>query len=382
MPSACPVCGSEIVREEGEAAWRCSGELTCPAQRNEAIRHFASRRAMDIEGLGDRFVEDLTDLGYVQSVADLYRLTLDDLLEMKRRADERDGTTPAHIQKSGVKAGKVATRWAENLVAAIDASRRTTLERFLFSLGIEHVGESTAKALAAWFGDLAVIRRLPWPMFKRVPDVGGEVARSIGHFLDQAGNQQVIDDLLARGVTVVDARPPTPKLRDGLNLATVLADLEIPRITRLRADQLAAAFADVEALRDAPPHRLITAGLPAESAQALVTWLEEPPNARLLGACGDALARLDAITPQSSTAAVGPLEGQTAVLTGTLSALSREEAKARLEALGAKVSGSGSSKTSFVVAGEAAGSKLDKAQALGVEVWDESRLLAFLAGHE
>jgi len=382
MPTECPVCGSQIVREEGEAAWRCSGELTCAAQRKEAIRHFASRRAMDIEGLGDRYVEALTDLGYVQSVADLYRLTLEDLLEMKRRADERDGTTPAHIQKGGVKTGKVATKWAENLISAIDASRRTTLERFLFALGIEHVGESTAKALAAWFGDLAVIRHLPWPMFKRVPDVGGEVARAIGHFLDQPGNQQVIDDLLARGVTIVDTHPPTAKLREGLTFAAVLVDLEIPRITRLRAEQLAATFADASALRDAPEHRLITAGLPAESAQALVAWREDPHNARLLNACGEALAQLDAITPRSSATAAGPLDGQIAVLTGTLSALSRDDAKARLEALGAKVSGSVSRKTSFVVAGEAAGSKLDKAKELGAEIWDEDRLLAFLAEHE
>ncbi|MHB8912076.1 MAG: NAD-dependent DNA ligase LigA [Lysobacter sp.] len=377
MPTACPVCGSEIVREEGEAAWRCSGELTCAAQRKEAIRHFASRRAMDIEGLGDRYVEDLTDLGYVQSVADLYQLTLDDLLEMKRRGDERDGTTP-----ETVKAGKVATKWAGNLIAAIDASRRATLERFLFALGIEHVGESTAKALAAWFGDLAIIRALPWPLFKQVPDVGGEVARSIGHFLDQPGNQRVIDALLARGVTITDTHPPTPKLRDGLTLAALLVDLEIPKVTRLRAEQLAAAFADANALLDVPPHRLITAGLPAESAQALVSWLEAPVNTRLLSKAGEALARLDAITQKSTAVAAGPLDGQTAVLTGTLSALSRDDAKARLEALGAKVAGSVSKKTSFVVAGEAAGSKLDKAQELGVEVWDEARLLAFLAEQE
>ena len=143
MPATCPICGSEIVREEGEAVWRCSGELSCPAQRKEAIRHFASRRAMDVEGLGDRFIEDLSDLGYLQSVADLYKLELADLLEMKRRVDERDGTTP-----DTVKAGKVASKWADNLIAAIDRSRATTLERFLFALGIQHVGESTAKALA------------------------------------------------------------------------------------------------------------------------------------------------------------------------------------------------------------------------------------------
>ncbi|TWI12643.1 NAD-dependent DNA ligase LigA [Aerolutibacter ruishenii] len=385
MPTQCPVCGSEIVREEGEAVWRCSGELSCPAQRNEAIRHFASRRAMDIEGLGERFIEDLGDLGYVTSVADLYRLTLDDLLEMKHRADaakqvplgdERDGTTP-----ETVKAGKVASKWAENLIAAIDHSRDTTLERFLFALGIEHVGESTAKALAQWFGDLALIRRLPWPLFKRVPDIGGEVARAIGHFLDQPGNQRVIDELLAGGVTLRDQHAPSPKLHGGLEFATLLVDLEIPKITKVRAEQLASAFTDAAALLDAPQHHFVSAGLPADTAKALADWLADDRHAALLSAADAARQELRAITPEAVAGGASVLEGQTAVLTGTLAALTRDDAKARLEALGAKVAGSVSKKTSFVVAGEAAGSKLDKAQELGVEVWDEARLLQFLAEH-
>ncbi|HET6784335.1 MAG TPA: NAD-dependent DNA ligase LigA [Pseudoxanthomonas sp.] len=373
MPAACPICGSEIVREEGEAAWRCSGELSCPAQRKEAIRHFASRRAMDVDGLGDRFIEALSDLGYLQSVADLYKLTLEDLLEMKRRADERDGTTP-----ETVKSGKIATKWAENLIEAIDRSRNTTLERFLFALGIQHVGESTAKALAAWFGDLQLIRRLPWPLFKHVPDVGGEVARSIGHFLDQPGNQQVIDDLLARGVKISDTHPPTAKLREGLNMAALLTDLEIPKVTRIRAEQLGNAFATAQALVDAPAHNFVSAGLPSESANALAAWLEDPENAGLLLRSGEAIARLSALVPESEEVAAGPLDGKTVVLTGGLSSMSRDEAGDRLEALGAKIAGSVSKKTSLVVAGEAAGSKLAKAEELGIEIWDEAKLLKFL----
>ncbi|MCA0300336.1 MAG: NAD-dependent DNA ligase LigA [Proteobacteria bacterium] len=376
MPTQCPVCGSEIVREEGEAVWRCSGELTCPAQRKETIIHFASRRAMDIEGLGERFVEDLSDLGFVQHVADLYKLTLDDLLEMKRRVDERDGTTP-----ETVKSGKVATKWAENLIEAIDRSRRTTLERFLFGLGIQHVGESTAKALAQWFGDLQVIRRLPWPLFKQVPDIGGEVARSLGHFLDQPGNQQAIDDLLARGVVIGDTHPPSGKLRAGLELATVLVDLEIPKVTRVRAEQLASAFPSVQALLDAPVHNFVTAGLPNDAANAFATWLEDETNAQLLSRCGAALDELRAITPADVAVSAGPLDGKTVVLTGSLASMSRDEAGEKLEALGAKVAGSVSKKTHLVVAGEAAGSKLAKAQELGIEIWDEAQLLAFLAQH-
>jgi DNA ligase (NAD+) len=381
MPATCPICGSEIVREEGEAAWRCSGELSCPAQRKEAIRHFASRRAMDIEGLGDRFIEDLSDMGYLESVADLYKLTLDDLLEMKRRVDERDGTTPAHLNKSGVKAGKVASKWAENLIEAIDRSRATTLERFLFALGIQHVGESTAKALAAWFGDLELIRHLPWPLFRRVPDVGGEVARSIGHFLDQPGNQQVIDDLLARGVTVTDTHAPTAKLREVLNLATLLVDMDIPKVTRIRADQLGNAFVSAEALVDAPVHQFVSAGLPSESANSLAAWLEIPENASLLLKGAVAINALLAAAPETEEAVAGPLDGKTVVLTGGLASMSRDEAGAKLEALGAKIAGSVSKKTSLVVAGEAAGAKLAKAEELGIEIWDEAQLLAFLEQH-
>ena len=418
MPDLCPVCGSELVREEGEAVWRCSGELTCAAQRKEAIGHFASRRAMDIDGLGERLIESLSDSDSIRNVADLYRLALDDLLTAKALLDSASAEGFVELLRKSASQltykdeavsdfsptaweslaewnqrlppgyavkwnrAKVATKWAENLIEAIDRSRATTLERFLYALGIQHVGESTAKALAAWFGDIGLIRHLPWPLFKRVPDVGGEVARAIGHFLDQPGNQQVIDDLLERGVAITDTHPPSPRLRDGLTLATLLQDLEIPKVTKVRAEQLAAAFPGAGALLDAPEHNYVTAGLPADSARGLAGWLEDEHHAKLLSDSAAAVARLLEITPAAAAVVQGPLEGQTAVLTGTLTALSRDEAKARLEALGAKVAGSVSKKTTFVVAGEAAGSKLDKAQELGVEIWDEARLLAFLAEHD
>ena len=331
---------------------------------------------MDIDGLGERYIESLAELGYLKDVADLYGLTLADLLEMKRRADERDGSTP-----ETVKAGKVATKWADNLIVAIDRSRDTTLARFLYALGIEHVGESTAKALAQWFGDIELVRRLPWPLFKRVPDIGGEVARALGHFLDQPGNQQVIDRLLERGVRIGDSHPPSPKLGEGLDLATLLVDLEIPKVTPVRAAQLGSAFADAQALLDAPVHNLVTAGLPAESANALVAWLEDEANASLLLRSAQAQASVRARLPAQVAVVEGPLEGKTVVLTGTLSAMGRDEAKEKLEALGAKTAGSVSKKTSLVIAGEAAGSKLAKAAELGIEVWDEAKLLAFLEQH-
>src|SRR6185312_10523756 len=222
--------------------------------RVQTIFHFAARRAMDIDGLGERYIEDLCDLGYVHSVADLYKLSLDDLLDMKRRADERDGTTP-----ETVKAGKIATKWAENLIAAIAHSKRTTLERFLYSLGISDVGEATAKALARWFGGLDALIAASEDELTQVPDVGPIMAVHIATFFAEPHNREAIAQLRAAGVT----------------------------------------------------------------------WAESEPRREVLGA----------------------LAGKTVVLTGTLTTLTRDEAKEKLEALGAKVSGSVSKKTSFVVAG-------------------------------
>ncbi len=284
LPATCPVCGSAVEREEGEVVARCSGGLFCPAQRVQALFHFAGRRTMDIEGLGERFAEALVEFGYVETVADLYRLTVEDFLDMKRRADERDGTVPATV-----KAGKVADKWAHNLVNAIAASRGTTLERLLFALGIKDVGESTAKTLARHFGALDPLMAADEATLREVPDVGPVVAAHIVHFFAQPHNREVIAALRERGVH----------------------------------------------------------------------WPEGAPQ----------------------RASEGPLAGRTVVLTGGLAAMTRDEAGARLEALGAKVSGSVSKKTSVVVAGEAAGSKLAKAQELGVEIWDEAALLAFLASH-
>jgi DNA ligase (NAD+) len=376
MPAQCPVCGSDIVREEGEVVARCTGELACAAQRTQSVFHFASRRAMDVDGLGERYIEALGEFGYLDSVAGLYRLTLDDLLEMKRRADERDGTTP-----ETAKSGKVATKWAENLVEAIDRSRDTTLERFLYALGIQHVGESTAKALAAWFGELGLVRHLPWPLLKLVPDIGDEVAKAIDAFFGQPGNQRVIDDLLARGVRIRDAHPPSAKLRAALAPAVVLERMAVPKLTAKRAEQLAARFDSVAAVAAASADALAGAGLPEESAAAVHAFFHGAEGRALARRTAEAVARLQAAVAHAGEAEAGPLEGRTVVLTGTLSALTRDEAKDRLEALGAKVAGSVSKKTSFVVAGEAAGSKLAKAGELGVEVWDEARLLAFLQSH-
>ena len=268
MMSHCPVCESLAEREEGEADHRCTGGLFCSAQRKQAIWHFAHRRAMDVEGLGDKLVDQLVDTAQVNTLADLYHLKLDILANMDRMAE-----------KSAV-----------NLMEALEKSKTTTLGRFLFSLGIRHVGEATAKELARHFGQLDAIMVASEDALLQVADVGPVVAHSIRTFFDQPHNREV-----------------------------------------------------VQALRDAG-----------------VTWPE-----------GEALAPTEM-----------PLAGITVVLTGTLQTMGRDEAKEKLEALGAKVAGSVSKKTHYVVAGAESGSKLDKALALGVPVLDDTGLALLLSGQK
>jgi len=266
MPRLCPVCGSAAVREEGEADYRCTGGLFCSAQRKQAILHFAQRRAVEVEGLGDKLVDQLVDAGIINTLPDLYRLGFTALASLARMADKS----------------------AQNILDALEKSKQTTLPRFLFGLGIRHVGEATAKALARHFGKLDTIMDASEEALLAVADVGPIVAKSIRTFFDQAHNREVVEQLRACGVT----------------------------------------------------------------------WAEGEP----------------------APVAAQPLSGQTFVLTGTLPTLGREEAKALIEAAGGKVAASVSKKTSFVVAGAEAGSKLDKARELGVSVLDEAQLKELLDG--
>ena len=271
MPTHCPQCDSLIEKLAGEAIARCTGGLFCPAQRKQALLHFASRRAVDIEGLGDKLVEQIVDANLVRTPADVYRLGLTALSNLDRMAEKS----------------------ANNLLAAIEKSKKTTLAKFLFGLGIRHVGESTAKDLAKHFGNIDAVMDASVEALLTVNDVGPVVAQSLRNFFDQAHNREVVEQLRACGVT----------------------------------------------------------------------WAEK----EYAGA-----------TPAHEDTSAGPFAGKTVVLTGTLPTLSRDTAKEKLEAAGAKVAGSVSKKTDFVIAGAEAGSKLEKAIELGVAVLDEAQFLEML----
>ncbi len=269
LPTTCPVCDSHVERIEGEAVARCSGGLICAAQRKEAIKHFASRKAMDIEGLGDRLVEQLVDQGLIASVADLYRLTVDDV---------------AALDRMGPKS-------AQNLINALEQSKSTKLERLIFALGIREVGETTAKTLVRHFGDIARLQQASEDDLLAVKDVGPVVAQYVRHFFSEDNNLSILNALIEAGVN-----------------------------------------------------------WPAQSSS-------------------------------SSTSNTSTLEGKTYVITGTLESYTRDEVKEALEQLGAKVSGSVSKKTTAVIAGEKAGSKLVKAQQLGIPIMSEEELTQLLESY-
>ena len=378
MPSQCPVCASATEMEEGGAIVRCTGGLICAAQRKRALEHFASRKAMDIDGLGERLIADLADFGYVKTIADLYRLQLDDLLAMKRRSDERDGSTP-----ETVKQGKVATLWAENLLASIERSRKPTLERFLYALGIHLVGEETARDLADWFGSFARIRKLHRFTLVLVPGIGAKVATSIAAFFAEDHNEEVIAALLdADGIELQDEHAPAARLRELLHMKSLLEAAKSHAYSIPSIDQLSTVDS-VQALEASDTGTLQKLGLTAGNADKLLNLIRDTDLISELKQAESNFAELRQAVPENAEAADAqarlPLAGNTYVLTGALDSMTRDEAKAALEKLGANVTGSVSGKTTAVIVGSDPGSKKDRAEKLGVSVLDEQALLELLS---
>ncbi len=343
FPSQCPVCGSDIERAENEAVARCAGGLYCPAQRKEAIKHFAARRAMDIDGLGDKLVEQLVDSGLVNDPADLYTLTVEQLVGLERMAEKS----------------------AQNLLAALNASRATTFPRFLYALGIREVGEVTATALAEHFGTLNNLRAARIEDFVQVSGIKG-----IG-----AATAAALQDYLRAGTSPADG--------DGDSLAYWLTAARIRGISGKIAEALAAGFNTLDELRAAPiedivyTHKSRIDGVGPIVAQHVVTFFQQRHNLEVVDKlCSIAGIHWPASVPAKT--ASQPLAGQTWVLTGALQTMSREQATQHLQALGARVAGSVSSNTHALVAGADPGSKLAKATALHITVYDEQKLLQLL----
>ena len=365
LPEYCPICGSRIEREEGEAVARCSGGMLCKAQRAQGLIHFASRKAMDIDGLGQRQIDALVAQDLVHHFADLYRLNVPLLQQMKENA--ADDKEEAQTASDGLKKAS-PTKWAENILAGIEASKQPELARFLFALGIRHVGERTAKILAQAFGTLANVRAAPEPALACLPDIGGVVAHSAAHFFTDPAQAAMIDDLLAAGVAP-QPQPISLPPAQYVQPARWLARLPGFKISETRAQALwDLAGKSIEGL-------LHDKALSADWQQ----WRAQAENQALLHAMQQFLSQMPSENEQAGSSNQNQaIAGKTFVLTGTLPTLKRDEAQAMIEAAGGKVSGSVSKKTDYVVAGEAAGSKLEKAQALGVAVLDEAALLALL----
>ena len=364
LPEYCPICGSRIEREEGEAVARCSGGMLCKAQRAQGLIHFASRKAMDIDGLGQRQIDALVAQDLVHHFADLYRLNVPLLQQMKEHSADKE---EAQTVSDGLKKAS-PTKWAENILAGIEASKQPELARFLFALGIRHVGERTAKILAQAFGTLANVRAAPEPALACLPDIGGVVAHSAAHFFTDPAQAAMIDDLLAAGVAP-QPQPISLPPAQYVQPARWLARLPGFKISETRAQALwDLAGKSIEGL-------LHDKALSADWQQ----WRAQAENQALLHAMQQFLSQMPSENEQAGSSNQNQaIAGKTFVLTGTLPTLKRDEAQAMIEAAGGKVSGSVSKKTDYVVAGEAAGSKLEKAQSLGVAVLDEAALLALL----
>ena len=366
-PTQCPVCGSDVERTQlvrrgkgkqvvsDGAVWRCMGRLSCQAQLQQALLHFVSRRAMEIDGLGDKIIEQLVARKLVASPADLYRLTYEQVVELDGFADLS----------------------ARNLITAIANSKQPRLARLIFALGIPDVGEETAKVLARALGSLERLQQAFPQTLLWLPEIGAEVAHEIASFFAESHNQAVIADLAELGVQPMDSGEPEAEFQACTTLAGFIEQFQIAGVARTSAQRLAEHFKKVDALFAADWLDLTSVErLSKNAALGLQAFLkQEGQRERVLKLEQQLLDFGMHWTSQRAQVQAAPLAGQTWVLTGTLEVLTRTEAKSRLEMLGAKVAGSVSAKTSCVVAGSSAGSKLTRAQELGVNVLDEADFL-------
>ncbi|WP_350023799.1 NAD-dependent DNA ligase LigA [Pseudomonas protegens] len=374
IPESCPVCGSHVERtqlvkrskgretvSEG-AVYRCVGRLACGAQLKQAIIHFVSRRAMDIEGLGDKTIEQLVDENLIASPADLYRLKYEQIIDLEGFAEVS----------------------SNKLLKAIEDSKRPALARFIYALGIPDVGEETAKVLARSLGSLERVQQALPQVLTYLPDVGLEVAHEIHSFFEDSHNQEVIGSLLAAdqcGLVLQDQGELGAEFAASTTLGGMLDKLNIPSVGPGAAQKLADKFGSLQGVIEADWLDMRQA-LPEKQAKAVREFFDNPANAQLAQAIEQQLQAFGMHWQSEKKVVAGlPLAGQTWVLTGSLELMSRDVAKDKLESLGAKVAGSVSAKTHCVVAGPGAGSKLAKANELGLKVLDEEAFVAFLTEH-
>ncbi len=371
IPESCPVCGSHVERtqlvkrskgketfSEG-SVYRCVGRLACAAQLKQAIIHFVSRRAMDIEGLGDKTIEQLVDEQLIASPADLYKLKYDQIINLEGFAEVS----------------------SNKLLQAIEDSKRPTLARFIYALGIPDVGEETAKVLARALASLERVQQALPEVLTYLPDIGLEVAHEIHSFFADEHNQQVISALLGEcGLELQEQGELSAEFSASATLAGMLDKLNIPSVGPGGAQKLADKFVTLDALL-AADWLDMRQTLAEKQANAVREFFAVTANAERARAIEAQLRDFGMHWHCEKKVIEGlPLAGQTWVLTGTLEVMSRDVAKEKLESLGAKVAGSVSAKTSCVVAGPGAGSKLAKASELGVRVIDEAQFLSVLAG--
>ncbi|AXK56577.1 NAD-dependent DNA ligase LigA [Pseudomonas idahonensis] len=374
IPQSCPVCGSHVERtqlvkrskgretvSEG-AVYRCVGRLACGAQLKQAIIHFVSRRAMDIEGLGDKTIEQLVDEKLIASPADLYQLKYEQIIDLEGFAEVS----------------------SNKLLKAIEDSKRPALARFIYALGIPDVGEETAKVLARSLGTLERVQQALPQVLTYLPDVGLEVAHEIHSFFEDSHNQSVIGALLAEdqcGLVLQDQGELGAEFAASTTLGGMLDKLNIPSVGPGAAQKLADKFGSLQGVIAADWLDMRQA-LPEKQAKSVREFFDNPANARLAQAIEEQLKAFGMHWQSEKKVVEGlPLAGKTWVLTGSLELMSRDVAKEKLESLGAKVAGSVSAKTHCVVAGPGAGSKLAKANELGLKVLDEAAFVAFLVDH-